>query len=82
MKYKDVYKKVAEQENIDASLVEEIYKKYWNKVKSLIESFDLKSDYIDWSKKYSFNIPYLGKLYITKELLTYRKKQYAKNKKD
>ncbi len=82
MKYKDVYNKVAKQENISPSLVEEIYKKYWKKVRELIESFDLKSDNIDWSNKYSFNLPYLGKLYITKDLIAFRKQRYAEDKKD
>lgn len=82
MRYKNVYKTVADKEGVSASLVEECYKKYWKKVRELIESFDLKSDNIDWSNKYSFNLPYLGKLYITKELHTFRKRQYDKNKKD
>lgn len=80
MKYKDIYKKVAEEQNISSSLVEECYKKYWKKVRELIESFDLKSNNIDWDNKYSFNLPYLGKLYITKDLHTFRKRQYDKNK--
>ena len=67
MRYKDVYKTVADKEGVSASLVEECYKKYWKKVRELIEGF---------------NLPYLGKLYITKELHTFRKRQYDKNKKD
>lgn len=78
MKYSDIISKVSKDLNISEEVVDYAYKSYWNFIKQTIQKLPLKED-ID-EKEFSslrtnFNIPSLGKLYLTWDrFLSYKKR--------
>ena len=85
-----IYRKVAEQLNLEEDIVKEAYNTYWEFIRKKIEALPLKSDLSEeeFSKlRTSFNIPSLGKLCCTyqrflniKKKLTYNKSRDDKDK--
>ena len=55
--------------SVDQKLVEDIYKSYWNFIKTTISSVPLKEISKEEfnSTALNFNLPYLGKLYVEYE---------------
>lgn len=91
MKLKDIIKQVSQENNLPEEVVTLAYKSYWKFIKNTIQELPLKEDLSEeeFNKlRTSFNLPSLGKLYVTWEsyLKTKRKFKYynehIKNKKD
>lgn len=82
MTYKEIVKIVANDLNIEESIVNRIYKYYWKYIKETIKGIPLKDNIsIEELKKYKtgFNIPSLGKLVCNFNKI---KRKYDKSKKD
>lgn len=87
MKYSDVIDQVSKKLNIPVEVVDEAYKSYWKFIRQTIQSLPL-MDHLDEEEfnklRTNFNIPSLGKLYITWDRLIGCKKRfnYLKNLKE
>lgn len=79
MTYSDIFDKVSKELNLPKSIVEETYKSYWKFIKTHIEALPLKEDISEenFNKlRTNFNIPSLGKLYVTWDKVLKSRKQY------
>lgn len=68
MTYQQIIKKVSQETNLPYRIVDKTYKAYWLFIKEQIRSLPLKqvSNEEEFSKlRTNFNIPSLGKLYVT-----------------
>lgn len=68
MKFKDIITKVAEDNNIPADIVSKAYKAYWMYIRNSVQNIPLKEELTEAEfslLKPNFNIPSLGKLYVT-----------------
>lgn len=80
----EIYKIVAKKLGISPKLVKRIYLSYWSFIRAKIQELPLKTineDEFD-SLKVNFSVPFIGKLYLTKQrFLNIRKKyEYDKRK--
>lgn len=83
MKLTSIYKKVAEDFNLNSQEVEKLYKELCKFIKEKIEDLPLKETLTeeDFNKlKTSFNIPSLGKLYCDYFTYNLNRNRHAKNK--
>jgi hypothetical protein len=69
MVYKQIIKKVAKELNLPEPLVKETYNSYWKFVKDTIENIPIKSNFEKEDYNISFNIPFIGKLYLDNDKL-------------
>jgi hypothetical protein len=79
MNYTDIIDKVSEELGLPRQLVDRTYKSYWRYIKNQIQELSLKDNISeDEFNKLStnFNIPSLGKLYVTWDRLVGVKKRY------
>ena len=70
-------KRVSRKLSVDQKLVEDVYKSYWNFIKTTVSSVPLKeiSEEDFNSIALNFNLPYLGKLYVEySKIERYRKR--------
>ena len=78
-------KRVSRNLSVDQKLVEDVYKSYWNFIKTTISSVSLKeiSEEEFNSTDLNFNLPYLGKLYVEYEKIEKFRRQlkYIENAK-
>lgn len=68
MSYDDIISKVAEDNGLSKEFVDKVYKSYWLTIKEEISKLPLKEDLTEeeFNKlRTNFNIPSLGKLYVT-----------------
>lgn len=68
MKFKDIITKVAEDNNIPVDIVSKAYKAYWMYIRNSVQNIPLKEELTEAEfslLKPNFNIPSLGKLYVT-----------------
>lgn len=87
MKLKDIIKQVSEEMHLPEEVVSMAYKSYWQFIKDTIQKLPLKEDLNEEEfnqLRTGFNIPSLGKLYVSWEnyLKTKRRHEYLKSKKD
>lgn len=86
MSYKNIISQVSEEFNKPKEVIDFVYKSYWGFIKNIIQQLPLKEDLNEQefsNLKTNFNIPSLGKLYITYESYLKSKKRYKYgNKKD
>lgn len=79
MNYTDIIKKVSEELNIPKEVVDKTYKAYWQSIRTHIQSLPLKEDISeeDFLKlRTNFNIPSIGKLYVTLDRFKRCKKRF------
>lgn len=79
MPYLDVINKVSKKLSLSAPLVDKVYKAYWLYIKQYIQTLPLKENIgeDEFAKlKTNFNIPSLGKLYITWDKFIKDKKNF------
>ena len=79
MNYPDIIGKVSQEMDIPLEVVDTAYKSYWKFIKQTIQSLPLKDDISeeDFTKlRTNFNIPSLGKLYVTWNRLIGCKKRF------
>lgn len=79
MKYPDIINKVSQEVNIPKEVVNAAYKSYWEFIKKTIQSLPLKEDISEeeFDKlRTNFNIPSLGKLYVTWDRFVGCKKRF------
>lgn len=70
MRYDDIIKAVAEEENLPIGHVDKIYKSYWKSIRDHISQLPLKENLSDeefMRIQPNVNIPSIGKLYLTLE---------------
>lgn len=68
MRFKDIITKVAEDNNIPVDIVSKAYKAYWLYIRNSVQSIPLKGELTEAEfslLRPNFNIPSLGKLYVT-----------------
>lgn len=68
MRFKDIIIKVAKDNNLPEDIVSKTYKAYWMYIRNSIQSIPLKEDLTEAEfslLKPNFNIPSLGKLYVS-----------------
>lgn len=68
MNYDDIISKVAEDSGLSKEFVDKVYKSYWLTIKEKIKELPLKEDLTEEEfnrLRTNFNIPSLGKLYVT-----------------
>lgn len=70
---KEIYKEVAKSLSLPKEVVRDIYYLYWSFIRETIRSTDIKN-----TKELSFNIPSLGKIYLSKYKI--RRKNEIKHK--
>lgn len=78
MTYEEIISKVAEDNNLDREFVDKVYKLFWFSIKEKIKELPLKDALSEEEFNRlttNFNIPSLGKLYVT-----YDKYQSVKRK--
>lgn len=79
MNYTDIIDKVSEELGLPRQLVDRTYKSYWRYIKNQIQELSLKDNISEeeFNKlSTNFNIPSLGKLYVTWDRLVGVKKRY------
>lgn len=79
MNYTDIIDKVSEELGLPRQLVDRTYKSYWRYIKNQIQELSLKDNISEeeFNKlSTNFNIPSLGKLYVTWGRLIGVKKRY------
>lgn len=79
MNYPDIIDKVSKELNLPKEIVDKAYKAFWLFINQSIQSLPLKENFNeeDFTKlRTSFNIPSLGKLYVTWDRLMGCKKRY------
>ena len=79
MNYPDIIGKVSQEMDIQLEVVDTAYKSYWKFIKQTIQSLPLKDDISEeeFAKlRTNFNIPSLGKLYVTWNRLVGCKKRF------
>ena len=79
MNYPDIIDKVSQEMGLPPEVVDTAYKSYWKFIKQTIQSLPLKDDISEeeFAKlKTNFNIPSLGKLYVTWNRLIGCKKRF------
>ena len=84
MRYEDILNKVAIDLGIPIEVVKLAYKSYWEFIRQTIQSLPLKDNLSEeeFSKlRTNFNIPSLGKLYVTWNRFVRCKKRYELIKK-
>lgn len=68
MNYDDIISKVAEDSGLSKEFVDKVYKSYWFTIKEKIKELPLKEDLTEEEfnrLRTNFNVPSLGKLYVT-----------------
>lgn len=68
MSYDDIISKVAEDNGLSKEFVDKVYKSYWLTIKGMIKELPLKKDLTEDEfnrLRTNFNVPSLGKLYMT-----------------
>lgn len=83
MTHKEIIRKVANDLNLDASVVDKVYNSYWKYIRTTIENMNLKDiNQEDFNKiRTNFNVPSLGKFSCTyKRLLGLNKRLKILNK--
>lgn len=71
---------VSRKLSIPRNLVKQIYKSYWQFMKTYLSELSLEDiNESDSSPATNFNIPYIGKLYTTKERVKKKKEQLKEN---
>ena len=79
MNYPDIIGKISQEMDIPLEVVDTAYKSYWKFIKQTIQSLPLKDDISEeeFAKlRTNFNIPSLGKLYVTWNRLIGCKKRF------
>ena len=79
MNYPDIIGKVSQEMGLPPEVVDTAYKSYWKFIKQTIQSLPLKDDISeeDFTKlRTNFNVPSLGKLYVTWNRLIGCKKRF------
>ena len=79
MSYPDIIDKVSRELNLPGEVIDKTYKAYWLFIKDHIQSLPLKDDLNeeDFAKlRTNFNIPSIGKLYVTWNRLVGCKKRF------
>ena len=79
MNYPDIIGKVSQEMGLPSEVVDTAYKSYWKFIKQTIQSLPLKDDISeeDFTKlRTNFNVPSLGKLYVTWNRLIGCKKRF------
>ena len=79
MNYPDIIGKVSQEMDIPLEVVDTAYKSYWKFIKQTIQSLPLKDDISEeeFAKlRTNFNVPSLGKLYVTWNRLIGCKKRF------
>ena len=79
MNYPDIIGKVSQEMGLPPEVVDTAYKSYWKFIKQTIQSLPLKDDISEeeFAKlRTNFNIPSLGKLYVTWNRLIGCKKRF------
>ena len=79
MNYPDIIGKVSQETGLPPEVVDTAYKSYWKFIKQTIQSLPLKDDISeeDFTKlRTNFNVPSLGKLYVTWNRLIGCKKRF------
>ena len=79
MNYSDIISKVSQEMGLLPEVVDTAYKSYWKFIKQTIQSLPLKDDISekDFTKlRTNFNVPSLGKLYVTWNRLIGCKKRF------
>lgn len=79
MNYTDIIDKVSEELELPRQLIDRTYKSYWRYIKNQIQELSLKDNISEeeFNKlSTNFNIPSLGKLYVTWDRLVGVKKRY------
>ena len=79
----EILNKVAQELNLPKGVVKETYNSFFRFIKERIEELPLKEDLttLELSKlKTNFNIPYIGKLYVTENSYNAVKKKYDCNR--
>lgn len=70
MNYEDIISKVAEHNGLSKEFVDKVYKSYWLTIKERIKELPLKGELNEEEfnrLRTNFNVPSLGKLYVTYE---------------
>lgn len=71
---------VSRKLSIPRNLVKQIYKSYWQFMKTYLSELSLEDiSESDSSPTTNFNIPYIGKLYTTEERVKKKKEQLKEN---
>ena len=76
----EILNKVAQELNLPKGVVKKTYNSFFKFIKEKIEELPLKEDLtaLELSKlKTNFNIPYIGKLYVTEKTYNVIKNKYA-----
>lgn len=79
MSYPDIIDKVSRELNLPGEVIDKTYRAYWLFIKDHIQSLPLKDDLNeeDFAKlRTNFNIPSIGKLYVTWNRLVGCKKRF------
>ena len=79
MNYPDIIGKVSQEMDIPLEVIDTAYKSYWKFIKQTIQSLPLKDDISEeeFAKlRTNFNVPSLGKLYVTWNRLIGCKKRF------
>ena len=79
MNYLDIINKVSQEISLPPEVVDTAYKSYWKFIKQTVQSLPLKDDISEeeFAKlRTNFNVPSLGKLYVTWNRLIGCKKRF------